>query len=217
MSVSNLYDNYWKRKKLLQNTPVFTLKSWQNTDSLCDIELLFFNAIQSKKSILDVGAGDLRLMNKITKAGFTGEYHTQDIGKEFKYTYSDLQQVQRTYEAIICCDVIEHLKLEEGLNLLQRLMDLLTPNGVLILQTPNGRCIRHPSGWDMTHVQCYNLPDLWSLFAVGGHDVQGYRVVFEGLGGILNSAYKRIGRWVITRCLGLDYADNIALIVTKKA
>lgn len=215
--ISSIYDHYWERKKLLKNPPIFPVTSWQETDGLSSIEKIYFAQIQNKKKVLDVGAGDLRMKNKFLSAGFRGEFHTQDIGTEYSYTYRTLQDVRGKYEAILCLDVIEHMSLVEGLELLQTLLELLDEKGVLIVQTPNGRCIRHPTGWDMTHVQCYNLADIWAWFTVKGYIVEGWRVVFlRRKETLLQKFYTLVGRFVITRLLGADYADNIALMVTKK-
>lgn len=83
------------------------------------------------------------------------------------------------------------------------------------MQTPNARCIRHPLGWDMTHVHSYNAPDLWAWFTARGLECNGYRVRF----GEPESGFAKLramcSSWMITRLLGADYADNIALIARR--
>jgi hypothetical protein len=162
-------------------------------------------------------AGDLRVMKKFRAAGFAGEYHTQDIGTEFEYTFRDLTDIPGPYDAVLCFDVIEHVPLETGLRMIERMAGLLAPGGVMILQTPNARCVRDPMSWDMTHVQLYNLTDLWAFARTMGLAVEGYRVVFQGgprrpLRGFFRQF---AARYVATRLLGADYADNIALIARK--
>ncbi|QVL33794.1 methyltransferase domain-containing protein [Telmatocola sphagniphila] len=212
------YINYWKRKKLLSTSvPAFPRRKWWPTDSLSDIESEYFRTVKSAANILDVGAGDLRVMRKFQAAGFSGEYHTQDIGTEFEYTYKDLSEVTGVYEAVICLDVIEHLYLENGLGLLIRLTELVRPGGVLLLQTPNGRCIRNPLGNDMTHLHLYNLPDLWAFLVALGFEVEGFRVVFQAKErlSLSSSLASCVGRFVTARLLGADYAENIAILAKK--
>lgn len=212
------YHLYWQRKRLLSNSiPHFPLLRWWPTDNLCEIEQVYFQAIQSARCVLDVGAGDLRLMKKFRAAGYQGEYHTQDIGNEYTYTYRDLSEIKIKYDAILCLDVIEHLNLNDGLTLVQQLSTLLTLGGTLILQTPNARCIRNPMGWDITHLHIYNLPDLWSFIQVLGFEANGYRVVFtrDASQWRQRSPCELLRRFVITRVLGADYADNIAVIAKK--
>jgi SAM-dependent methyltransferase len=217
MKSSLAYDNYWCRKqRLAGDVPHFPVRGWWRCDDLCPIERLYFEAVRQCASLLDVGAGDLRIQRKIQAAGYRGTYHTVDISREYDYTYADLADVQRDYEAILSLDVIEHLPLAEGLELLDRLLELLTPGGVLLLQTPNARCVRHPLGWDMTHLHCYNLPDLWAHLTCKGLSVNGYRVVLRPpRRSLIGWARFLLGAFVTSRLLGCDYADNIALIARK--
>jgi hypothetical protein len=215
---SHAYATYWQRKQLLTGpVPHFPVRRWWPTDGLCEIERVYFDAVRGVTRILDVGAGDLRIMNKFQTAGFTGEYHTQDIGNEFTYTFTDLDQASGPYGAILCLDVIEHLHLEAGLSLIARMISLLAPSGILILQTPNAHCVRSPLAWDMTHMQIYNLPDLWAYVTTFGLEATGCRIVFQS--GPRLGMWSRIrglfGQFVTTRLLGADYADNIALLARK--
>jgi hypothetical protein len=212
------YLNYWKRKDLMRTPPLFPVRRWWATDGLCDVERVYFDAVRSAARLLDVGAGDLRVRRKLLAAGFAGTYDTQDIGTEFAYTYRSLDEVAGRYDAVLCLDVLEHLRLEDGLGLFGRLVGLLNPGGVLVVQTPNARCVRHPLGWDMTHVHVYNLPDLWAYARALGLEAAGYRVWFapERLS---PAAWVRAAaaRFVAARLLGCDYADNIALVARKPA
>jgi hypothetical protein len=211
------YETYWKRKELLKRSrPEFPVRRWWETGGLCEIERDYFEAVRTASSLLDVGAGDLRVMRKLQAAGFTGEYHTQDIGDGGPYTYADLSEVRRTYGAILCLDVLEHLPLPDGILLLRRMMELLAPNGPLVLQTPNAAYLPEPRSWDMTHVHTYAIQDLWAFFQVEGFQVHGYRVVLgperEGPIGAVRSA---IVRYVKRKVLGCDFANNISLIAWK--
>jgi predicted SAM-dependent methyltransferase len=211
------YLNYWKRKELLKSeVPAFPLLRWWSSEDLCEVEKVIFSQLKGRDTVLDVGAGDLRTMLKFQQASYSGKYHTQDIGEEFTYTYKSLEEIKHKYAVILCLDVIEHLQLLEGLTLIHRLVNLLETGGVIVIQTPNARCIRNPLSWDMTHLHCYNINDLWSYLTCMELQVEGYRVVFgakkrswtQQISNLLSS-------YIITRFLGLDYADNIVLIATK--
>ena len=219
MSGHPAYETYWKRKALLKRGfPRFPVRRWWETDSLCDIERVYFEAIRDAPSLLDVGAGDLRVMRKLQAAGYRGEYHTQDIGDGGPWTYADLNEVRRTYGAILCLDVLEHLPLSDGIAMLQRMLELLSPRGVLVLQTPNAAYLPEPRSWDMTHVHTYALHDLWAFFTVEELDVTGYRVVLgperEGFAVAMRTGLQR---WVKQKLLGCDFANNAAVIARKRA
>jgi len=148
-------------------------------------------------------------------AGYRGAYETQDNGSEHSYTYGSIGEARGRFGAILLLDVLEHLPLRDGLTMLHSLLAKLETGGALILQTPNGRCIRSPFTSDMTHVQSYNLPDLWAYLTAAGCAVDGYRVVFGGPTPLHRRVLALASRAVITRLLGLDYADNILLLARK--
>ena len=213
------YETYWKRKELLRRSfPSFPVRRWWETDGLCEIERVYFAAIREAPSLLDVGAGDLRVMRKLQTAGYRGEYHTQDIGDGGPWTYGDLAEVRRPYGAVLCLDVLEHLPLESGIVLLRRLVELLSAGGVLVVQTPNAAYLPDPRSWDMTHVHTYALHDLWAFFVCEGLQADGYRVVLgperEGPIAALRSG---VQRWTKRKLLGCDFANNAAIIARKKA
>jgi hypothetical protein len=217
MGTDLVYRDYWRRKELLARSfPSFPLRWWWPVEGLCDSERLCFDAVREAASLLDFGAGDLRMQRKFLAAGFRGRYDTLDLGHEYRYTFADLSEVRDCYDAILCLDVIEHLPLEEGLDLLKRLAGQLHPGGKLIVQTPNARCIRHPLSTDMTHRQVYNAGDLWSVLTCLDLEVQGYRVAF-GRPGFWGRLLDVPRRYLIARVLGCDYADNLLLIGRKLA
>ena len=217
MSDHPWYDTYWRRKELLRRTPPsFPVRRWWDTDALCDIERAYFDAVRDAKSVLDVGAGDLRIMRKLQAAGYRGEYHTQDIGGEVRHTYRDLSEVKRPYGAILCLDVLEHLSLVEGLTLLRRAIGLLEPGGALVLQTPNAAYLPDPRSWDMTHVHVYNLPDLWAFLVCEGLEVEGYRVTLgEEHPAPIVSLRLAVTAYVKRKILGCDFANNIAVVARR--
>ena len=212
------YADYWKRKQLIaaRSVPHFPVVRWWETDGLSEMESILLEAVRGAPSLLDVGAGDLRVRDKLVRAGYAGDYHTQDIGGERDYTYGDLAAVARPYAAILCLDVIEHLRLEEGLTLLNRMIALLAPGGSLVLQTPNARSLPHPLAWDMTHLHAYNADDLWAYLHCAGLDTRGYRVILAPPPrGPLAAGREGIQRYVKTKILGVEFAQNLLLIGTK--
>ena len=212
-----VYGSYWRRKHALsQPVPAFPVKRWWRTAGLSEIEQIYYDVVERSASVLDVGAGDLSIMRKFKSAGYSGEYHSLDPGEEYTHTYRDLGEVNRKYCAILCLDLIEHLPFPQGLRMLTRLTELLEPSGVMVIQTPNARCIRYPASWDMTHLHSYNAHDLWAYLSGLGLTVEGYRIVF-GLEhpGIADRIRGLAGAFIASRLLGCDYADNIAMIGRK--
>lgn len=192
------------------------MRRWWETQGLCDIEKVYFEAIRSAPSLLDVGAGDLRIMKKLQAAGYRGEYHTQDVGSEGRYTYRDLSEVTRSYGAILCLDVLEHLPMQEGLAMVRFMIALLAPGGALVIQTPNAAYLPDPRSWDMTHLHVYNAGDLWAYLTCEGLSAQVYRVALRDPNpGPVVAARLAITDYVKKKILGCDFANNIAAIAVK--
>ena len=202
---------------LRRGTPPFPVLCWWDTQDLCEVERVYFDAIRTSPSVLDVGAGDLRIMKKFQRAGYRGAYHTQDVGGEAAYTFRDLDEAPGRYGAILCLDVIEHLPLREGLALITKMVSLLETGGALVLQTPNATYIPDPRSWDMSHVQTYNAGDLWAFLTCEGLETSVYRVVLrERNPGPILAAKLAITAYVKRKVLGCDYAANLAAIARKR-
>ena len=213
--MSNIaYKNYWKRKKLLsEKSPRFPLLKYWDKETLSPAEEEIYSTIQSKEKILDFGAGDLRVKKKLVQRGYSGVYETLDIGDEYEYDHQNLNTCSEDYGAILLLDVIEHLRLEDGLKLILELCQRLKSGGALVIQTPNAKCIRSPLSTDMTHLQTYSIQDLWAYLEAEGLDCRGFRVVFSSE---KTSFIDWPSQRLISRMTGCDYADNILLVAEKK-
>lgn len=211
------YRTYWQRKELLRRGRIeFPVRRWWESDGLCEIDRIYFDAIRDAPSVLDIGAGDLRVMRMFRAAGYAGEYHTQDIGEGRPYTYRDPGEVSRRYGAVLCLDVLEHLDLTSGLALLDRMIELLEPGGALVIQTPNAAYIPDPRSWDMTHVHLYNLADLYAYLTCDGLEVSGYRVTIgDEAPGAIRRLKMGVQAYVKRTILGCDDANNIALVARR--
>jgi archaeosine-15-forming tRNA-guanine transglycosylase len=70
----------------------------------------------------------------------------------------------------------------------------------------------------MTHLHCYELPDLWAYLTSMDLQVEGYRVVFDAEHKpLIKRGLELLGKYMITHILGLDYADNIVVIAHKSS
>jgi hypothetical protein len=124
--------------------------------------------------------------------------------------------VKRSYGAVLCLDVIEHLPLREGLTLLRDSIRVLEPGGVIVVQTPNAEYLPNPLSWDMTHVHCYNVHDLWAWFTCEGLEARGYRVMAQEPGaGAVARLKSGITSYVKRQIIGADFANNIAIVARR--
>jgi 2-polyprenyl-3-methyl-5-hydroxy-6-metoxy-1,4-benzoquinol methylase len=210
------YLNYWKRKEYCnQAVPIKRISFWVDSDGSPSENLIDDYALNSK-SVLDFGAGNLKIKERLSRKGFKGEYFSFDSGSEYDYSFNDFSSITRSFDTVLFIDVIEHLDLEDGLELTIDLLEKLNPGGNLILQTPNGKCIRNHLGSDMTHKQLYNINDLYSYFKALGYEVFCHRVCFDlKEKSIIRKIITFLGRLITAKLIGVDYADNILLRIKK--
>lgn len=122
--------------------------------------------------VLDAGCGHglgsvmlASFASKVTGADFDAEL-VAHCNKEFAdnprldFVQADLRDLSAhpaKYDAIVCMDVIEHFSLETAGQVLQSLVSVLNPNGILIMGTPNAqsgdfaserRKLSHPHEFD---------------------------------------------------------------------
>ena len=208
------YDKYWSMKSINSSMPQpKVIDLWYKSITTSPLGVLIQQKLCSSKKILDFGAGDKKWKSITPKKSI---YKSLDINNESDHDYHSIDQINETFDSILFMDVLEHIELNEGLRLSLNLIDLLDKNGFLLIQTPNGKCIRNHLGSDMTHKQLYNLRDLYSFFKSRGFEVDCYRVnVFANKLSVFAKIKHFISAFIITRIIGADYTDNIFLYVQK--
>ena len=216
--VDKWYRNYWARLQERQKLFV-TLRapcvSTSQDDELNEAQRIIFDRTKNAPRILDFGAGDNRLKRKFVAAGFQGSYETLDLGDSTDHTYSSLSQVKEKFDAIICLEVIEHMSLNDYVDLMDEFGRLLNPGGVVVISTPNALCIVPMWSLDTGHIQQYPLADLAADFVVRGFDVEAFRV---WQGPWPKGIRKRMRLFVmrgLCYLLSVDYAHGI-LVIGKK-
>lgn len=211
------YRNYWKRKEIQETILSSKVVEHWFMEENSPLELKYTSILNECHDVLDYGAGDLKWQKKLD-GNKNILYKSLDIGNELQYDYQSFEQIDQDFDCILFLDVIEHLELSEGLKLTLNLLKKLKPNGQLILQTPNAKCIRNHMGSDMTHKQIYNIKDLYSFFKSEGYDVHAYRVSLWARKPTIKQKFMHmISKIVVSKIIGCDYADNISLIIKTPA
>ena len=217
--VDKWYRNYWERlqarEKLLKTLRPPCLY-WYWSDTLNEVELLYYERARGASRILDFGAGEGRLKGKFISSGFKGRYETLDISSESRHDYSTLSEVQGTYDAIFCLEVIEHMTLNDYVDLMDEFDRLLRLGGILVISTPNPSCVISMWSQDAGHVQQFPLPDLASDFVIRGYDIETFRIrLGERPKGICLRIRFFLQR-ILCYLLGADYANGLVVIGNKK-
>lgn len=132
----------------------------------------------TSRMILDVGCGDGYLMHLLHRRGFRclvgidsdpvavglaqGELleHDDAVCHASVASIYDLPLPPLSFDSVVMADVIEHLDAPE--DALQEVSRVLTPNGALILSTPNWQPHRR---WDTSHVREFRPEELHRMLA----------------------------------------------------
>ncbi len=161
--------------------------------------------------ILDVGAGRSGRGTRLAACVPDGTCVSVDPDPRSGAPHREISSVPGTFDLALCLEVIEHLALEEGLDLLREIRARLAPEGVLVLSTPNvycpGRFLR-----DATHRTPYAWDELGGVLLFTGYRLRGlYRVVPGSLG-------RRLVRLLtvpLHLAVGTDHAPSIAAVAAR--
>ncbi|MGD0230458.1 MAG: methyltransferase domain-containing protein [Syntrophorhabdales bacterium] len=157
-------------------------------------------------SLLDVGAGDRGLKDRIARMGIHIDYRSMDVDRSARHDFYDLAAIEGQYDVVVLFEVIEHLGLEEGLSLLTGLARRLKEDGRIVVSTPNiftpGRFMR-----DSSHKTFYSFEELCGLLAMAGFEIAGvYRSYNDAFHRYVLKVYL-LG--FLFRFLSIDYAYSI--------
>ena len=212
------YRDYWRRLQARERIlPVLRAPRlhWFWADRLNEVEEVIFRRTRHAARILDFVAGEARLRAKFLAAGYPGEYDTLDLSTEREHTYNDLAQVKGSYDAILCLEVIEHMLLNEYVELMDAFERLLLPGGILVVSTPNPLCVAPMWALDAGHIQQYPLADLAADFAIRRYQTETYRVCLGERPSYWPAIKLLIGR-VLCYFLNVDYAQGLLFIGVKQ-
>lgn len=112
---------------------------------------IFSKYLKDAKSVLDYGAGAGSLVEVLLKADFNvtalefSENSVNRINKKYKnvenfkggFIFNDLGKFKKKYDLIFLIEVIEHLNDHDLNEVLDRVNNLITDDGFIIITTPN--------------------------------------------------------------------------------
>ena len=163
-------------------------------------------------AILEVGAGDRQMQAIFEQFGLRIEYRSFDIDPHGRHDYRSWDEIDRTFDGLFACEVIEHLSIEQIPAWLVQLHAMLRPGGWLLLSTPN---TYYPPAYlrDATHRTPLCYDELAGLVAAAGFEVTRLvRIYHDPLPRKFLRRY--LLGWLF-KTLGLDYARQIVLVARK--
>ncbi len=164
------------------------------------------------EKVLDIGASTRDLEARLKRHFPKLLYKSMDIDREQVHDFYSLEEIRECFDVVFLFEVIEHLNLEEGIRLLQRIYDLLNPGGRLILTTPN---VFNPSRYwrDVTHQVAYCYDDLAGLLVAHQFQIRAmYRTYSDAFLPYLFRIYVMAP---LHRYLGIDFAKSILIVAEK--
>jgi 2-polyprenyl-3-methyl-5-hydroxy-6-metoxy-1,4-benzoquinol methylase len=163
--------------------------------------------------ILDIGAGDRRMERRVKEAYPDILYKSMDIDRRTPHDYYALADIDEQFDLIVLFEVIEHLELEKGVEMLRRLHELLVDGGILIISTPN---IFNPSRFwvDATHKVAYHYEELGGILLSQGFEVLGIYRTFNA--SVPKYFLRIILFYPLHRILNVDFAKSIVALAQKR-
>jgi len=173
---------------------------------------LMLEMLGDGEKILDIGASNRNLQERLKRYLPKLIYKSMDIDRERFHDYYRLEEVQESFDVVLLFEVIEHLGLEEGISLLKKIYDLLNEGGRLILTTPN---IFNPSRFwrDVTHKVAYCYDELGGILLAQGFHINAIYRIYN------DTFYRYLVRIFVMaplhRYLGIDFAKSIMIVAEK--
>ena len=197
------YGLYEFRKKIRQKFPDF----WRIKVVKKPLQVIK-PYLDNNSRVLDVGSGSRRLEAKL-KGLYPGiEYRSMDIDQRKFHDYYSLDDIKETFNIILLFEVIEHLSFNEGVTILKKTRDLLSPGGRLILTTPN---VYHPNRyWEYSHRVSYRYDEIGGLLTALGYRIEHiYRIYNDA---VIQRFFRMHLMAPVHHYFNIDFARSIALV-----
>jgi len=170
------------------------------------------DSARDAKWLLEVGAGDRRLAQKLARFYPACNYRSLDIDPEGQHDYRSFDQLDRTFDCLVALEVVEHLTLDEIRAWLLDLHHALRAGGTLVLSTPN---TYYPPAYlrDATHRTPLCYDELAGLLTAAGFEVTRILRIYNDP--VPRIILRRFLLGWLFRALGLDYARQIVVVAKK--
>jgi SAM-dependent methyltransferase len=169
--------------------------------------------LRDGESVLDVGASDRGLEKRLKAVRPRMRYKSMDVDPSYTHDYASLEEIKETFDLILLFEVIEHVDLKTGGEMVKRFYRLLNPGGRVILSTPN---IYTPARYwrGVDHVTAYHYEELGAVFLSEGFEIVDIRRVYNDT--VLNYLMKVYVFAPLFHFLGIDFTKSILLVAQKR-
>ena len=163
-------------------------------------------------SVLEIGAGDRRLKNKMESYWGHFKYSSCDLDPHHDHDFSDIESDTGEFDLICAFEMIEHLELDEAQQLLCKCFDSNVKGGQIAITTPN---IYYPPDFlrDATHRTPFCYDELGGLLQLCGYETTAIFRLYND--SVAKKLIKRVLMYPLFRVLGIDFAHQIMVIGRK--
>jgi SAM-dependent methyltransferase len=162
--------------------------------------------------ILDVGAGREKSLQKFLD--LTEQYYSLDSDPQGSFSFADFSHIPAgmKFQMVVMNQVLEHLNIEEAKALLTPALDVLVPQGRLLISVPNAA---HPVRYhaDVWHRTNWPFNDLYGLVRHLGFDVEF--LFRSNKRPFPRNPFKRWMIQVVSKEFRVDWCDTIILCGKK--
>jgi SAM-dependent methyltransferase len=168
--------------------------------------------LKDGESVLEIGAHDRKLGDRIKKHFPHVLYKSLDIDPSYSHDYTSMDEVKEEFNMVLLFELIEHLDREAGRKMVERIFEILKPGGRVILTTPN---IYTPGQYwkDVSHLTPYHYEELGGLFLSQQFESIDFFRYFNAP--FLQYVMKVYLFSPVFRFLGIDFTKSILLMAKK--
>jgi SAM-dependent methyltransferase len=167
---------------------------------------VLYAGLSGTERILDVGAGDATRRERIA-ARFPGvAYVSVDPDPEAGADHRTVGEAEGTFDVALLFEVLEHVRPEVGVALLEAVRDRLRPGGRVHVSVPAthtpGRYLR-----DCTHVTPWAHDEIGAALLLAGFELEALHRTYPGT--FLGRALRRFVLGPVGHLFGVDYAHSV--------
>ena len=168
--------------------------------------------LQDGESVLEIGAFNRELEKRLK--GFCPHIHykSMDVDPSYSHDYSSFDEIRETFDVALLFEVIEHIDLKSGGEMVAKIHRILNPGGRVILSTPN---IYTPGQYwkGVDHLTAYHYEELGGVFLSQGFEIVDICRVYNDP--FVQYVMKVYLLSPFFRFLNIDFTKSILLVARK--
>ncbi len=164
--------------------------------------------VRAGTRILEIGPGENHRGARLAAEVGGAASVSVDPDPEGRHDFEDITQAGDGFDLVLAFEVIEHLTVEDALNLMRAVRIRLRTGGTFVLSTPNVYC---PGAYlrDCTHRTPFAFDELGGALTYTGFEIIGLHRVVQG------NLVRRLKKALFSplgQALGIDHAVSIAAV-----